>query len=561
MRDRGYAIQRIVGSRPGFYKVSFVPMRRDGSIEPSAHYPPSRWVLKGTVPEPVVNSWRDFRKARVQSENMLRTRTSGHDLLPASRQKSDIDHSKRHTDPMHLDIPPRNAAISSRREAATTRMPSPPPEPMTLAPQLPATTQKNPTTERKADFGNGQVQLPEAPPASAQLPEPPYPRDEITGIEDVEMPQLQETRAESLATPAPAPAPAPAPPEPTISSPEPATVPNTGIPQYISTTAAPGNVPKAVLPALATAPITQAVASPAPGYAPLASTGSPRVQTAGPTVPVVVTRTSSSGRPVIAAGASRTDTGTEFTNIIQERDRALRLLENTKDQFALVKKLYDTASNKVTEYSTRLYEAEAEVKRLNKVIESSLAAQRVFTTNGLKSAELERNMLKNQNALLMSQAHGTNAEVRRKAALWDAHEEREQEAENFRQQRIAKWEHQKATVGQTTADKPHGPALRPESVSTTDPVTIDDELAELAQEAAEAVVPSDELPTSRRSRRSRAPDTTQTAPNTSAQQAALLPVKARARPSPDMMPLPVQHTNPNDEHVQYSRHREPSPQF
>ena len=561
MRDRGYAIQRIVGSRPGFYKVSFVPMRRDGSIEPSAHYPPSEWVLKGTVPEPVINAWRDFRKARVQSENMLRTRTSGRDRLPTSRQKSGFDHSKRHTDPMHLDIPPRNAAISSRREVATTRMPSPPPEPMTLAPQLLGPTKKNPTSEREADLDNVPAQLPEEPPASAQLPGPHHPRDEIPGIEDVEMPQLQETRTESFATPAPAPAPAPAPPEPTASHPEPATVPNTGLSQHMSTTAASGNVPTTVLPALATAPITPAVTSPAPGYGTFAPTDSPRVQTAGPTAPVVFTRTSSSGRPVIAAEASRTGTGTEFTNITQERDRALRLLENTKDQFALLKKLYDTASNKVTENSTRLNEAEAEVKRLNEVIENSLAVQRVFTANGLKSAELERNMLKNQNALLMSQAHGTNAEVRRKAALWDAHKEREQEAENIRRQRIAQWEHQKANVGQTTTNKLHGPAFRPESVSMTDPVTIDDELAELAQEAAEAVVPSDGLPTSRRSRRSRVPGTTQTAPNPSAQQAALLPAEARARPSPDMMPLPVHHTNPNDEYVQYSRHREPSPQF
>ena len=181
--------------------------------------------------------------------------------------------------------------------------------------------------------------------------------------------------------------------------------------------------------------------------------------------------------------------------LIQERDRALRNARNSMDQLALLKNLYDTASDSAVESGSQLREAMDEIARLKKALEKGLASQHVFMTQTIQTKDEEIAALTQQNRLLVSQATGTNAAVRRKAALWEAHLERESEKENERQKRVAELERERQSYNNRVPVQ----GIPQHQGHIDEPETLSDELAELAAEAYEARSYESERP--RKSRR------------------------------------------------------------
>lgn len=176
--------------------------------------------------------------------------------------------------------------------------------------------------------------------------------------------------------------------------------------------------------------------------------------------------------------------------LVQERDRALRDVQSSMEQLALLKNLYDTASDSAVEFSSQLREAETEIARLKQALENGLASQRAFVFQLGRTKDEEIAALTQQNRLLVLQATATDAAVRHKAALWEAHLERESEKERERQKRVNESEQERRNYYYRVPVQ----GLPQHKGPRDEPMTLGDELAELAAEANEAIAYQSERP-------------------------------------------------------------------
>ncbi|WFD34184.1 hypothetical protein MCUN1_001021 [Malassezia cuniculi] len=344
-RDRERIVQRILGSKEGFYKVSYTPLRDDGTIDSTNKYPEAEWVPKDTVPKHIVDVWNDFIKSRAQSERMRAL------YLDGSAPTKVIERVVYTAGP---ETTPRNESPQDTPTPVGAEQPQHIPE-----------ERREDTAETETDADTESLQSM---------------RESIENLKS----EL-EKQAETIAV------------------------------------------------------------------------------------------------------------------LTQERDKAKRSAENAKEQATLLKELYETASNTVSETTTKLREVQQENQRIKTALDEGLAAQRAFTERIMITKDEQILHLKQQYAVLVAQSHNTNAQIRNYAALWQAHAEREAMAMRERQQRIAFYEAQKhATAQQLPAPQQTESKTTP-TPTITEPVTIQDELAELAAEAQEANDTVGDLP--RRARR------------------------------------------------------------
>lgn len=245
----------------------------------------------------------------------------------------------------------------------------------------------------------------------------------------------------------------------------------------------------------------------------------------------------------------------EIRDSKEERDRLRIELESTqsatrtiKEQAGLFKQLYDDASQATVEAEKEAQTLRESNATLQHQLADGMAAVRAFYEARVKQLQFELNKSKGQLNLLTEQNRLMNDDIRRKAALWDAAEAKEEErAQDIARrqakrnaERLALQESILGSVPRREMMKPHeifmdvdlanekidveagqnqddGLASEVYRRQPGDEPDEEDELAALQREAAQHGddVPSAaslDAPRSRRSRRSRSTHTPQTEP-------------------------------------------------
>lgn len=137
----------------------------------------------------------------------------------------------------------------------------------------------------------------------------------------------------------------------------------------------------------------------------------------------------------------------EMEDLREERDRLMKQLaasmedtKSAKEQSTLLKQLYDEASRSNMEAEIESDRLNAENVQLKAQLSEGMASVRSFSTARVTNLEQKVQQLTGQVHLLTEQNRLTGDDIRRKAALWDAAEAREQERQAELARRQAKRE-------------------------------------------------------------------------------------------------------------------------
>lgn len=137
----------------------------------------------------------------------------------------------------------------------------------------------------------------------------------------------------------------------------------------------------------------------------------------------------------------------EMDELREERDRLIKRLEanaedtkSAKEQSALLKQLYDEASRSNMEAEIECERLKAENEQLREQLSEGMASVRTFSKTRVADLEQKNRELNGQIHLLTEQNRLTSNDIRRKAALWDAAEMKEQERQAELVRRQAKRE-------------------------------------------------------------------------------------------------------------------------
>lgn len=137
----------------------------------------------------------------------------------------------------------------------------------------------------------------------------------------------------------------------------------------------------------------------------------------------------------------------EMDDLREERDRLIRELaistedaKSAKEQSTLLKQLYDEASRSNMEAEIESERLNTENIQLKAQVSEGMASVRAFSKARVTDLEYKVRQLTGELHLLTEQNRLTGNEIRRKAALWDAAEAREQERQVELARRQAKRE-------------------------------------------------------------------------------------------------------------------------
>ncbi|WFD01167.1 hypothetical protein MYAM1_003928 [Malassezia yamatoensis] len=175
--------------------------------------------------------------------------------------------------------------------------------------------------------------------------------------------------------------------------------------------------------------------------------------------------------------------------------------QSLQEELSFVRTMYQEASASATALTTELEESRKEIIILKEQLDQGLNLHQNFIEAQRQKWTEELDMLKAQLELFQGQSSQTDAEVRRKAAEWDMHQEREREITEQRQKQWAKWDERRQRQGlyyAGTSSLPTETPMMPMEVQDTT-ASLADELAELAADAQEGGVDLS-LPRSRRAR-------------------------------------------------------------
>lgn len=147
------------------------------------------------------------------------------------------------------------------------------------------------------------------------------------------------------------------------------------------------------------------------------------------------------------------------------------------EEIKFLKSMYEDASNSATRLTEELGNAKEQIRLLKDQLTEGLNAQRNLHMSEVKQWKQEAERAKQQLLFLELREQQVNDDIRRKAAEWDKHVEQDRRDTEFREKRWKEWDQRKQREG-----------LVFESVSTnpTAQDSLSEELAELAAEANEA---------------------------------------------------------------------------
>lgn len=197
---------------------------------------------------------------------------------------------------------------------------------------------------------------------------------------------------------------------------------------------------------------------------------------------------------------------------VQQKAAAQKEVVELREQHDFVRSLYDTASAAATAAQLEAAEATAQVVLLKSQLRDGLQLHKDMTLQAVARWKAEVKRVTAQNEFLAQQAAlSEGAEVRRKAALYDAYLQNERDKEQARQARIAAHEAQRQRMlqdlgmgsGAVVTQDATGPFAAPmHGNRSPSPIGELDELAALAREAALAGdVEADLMPSGRGKRR------------------------------------------------------------
>ena len=479
--------QRILGSKKGFYKVSFAPRPGDGADNNAGQpIPEPAWMLKESVPKQLVDTWRALRTERA-SFRQRRSKSREPSVYHTTELTNDDSaHDETHGEPVAsaVDTDHYDAAEDAEASAdvSAERVPELAPTDASEAVHLPAN-----------DTGN-------------EVPDTTYAEDPVAA-----------DAPRSPTTPVPGEENASAP-APTTGSPSTLTIPTENSPKA---SAAPQQDPSTT-PPIPTATssdtertprkegiLTSAVAA---IRATFQSTPSRAKETPTPEAP---TPTGRRPRRPVGSSTAFTPQSSTVEGVTQEAQELIHTLSRRKDQLQeeveFVRTMYQEASSSASNLSTDLSNAKKEIALLKKQLTDGLALQQQFVDAQQRQYEDQIAVLSAQLELFQGQSAQTSAEIRRKAAEWDMHLEREREEAEQRQKQWAKWDERRKRDGLyyagDAAAPPVAAPMAPTNAAVAEgpPVSAADalsqELAELAADANEAGIDLN----APRSRRRRAP--------------------------------------------------------
>ena len=427
--------QRILGSKKGYYKVSFVP-RRDAraSAPPPDAIPEPEWMRKDQVPADLVAMWRALRAERASFKEEIQKEAQ-------SRVDEDILATE-----------------------AAEEVPGPVEAPEGVADE----TANVPPAEESIDVSISGARDTDVSAVFALDEQPESGTDGAVDASNI-------PREDDTAPPAPQ---------------EHQTPRKEGI-------------------------LTSAVAAIRAHFQP---TSSPSEQHAreSESAPPSESAPSRRVRRPVDGGSEFRPQGDSIESVTQDAQafiqRLLHEKEQMREELGFVRKLYQEASSSAVDNTTQLEEARKEIALLQGQLKDGLALQQQFVQAQKQQWEDEAAQLRAQLALFQGQQAHTDAEIRRKAAEWDMHLERERIEAEQREKAWAKWDERRKRDGlfyageaqpaqALAAAEPAVPAPAPVAAMPI-PDTISDELAELAAEAHEAGL--EDMLSQPRSRRRRA---------------------------------------------------------
>lgn len=447
--------QRILGSKKGFYKVSFAPKSSHGSEAIHSHITREpEWVPKDSVAQELVDTWRALRSERAsyrEQRNKDRTQNVNNVLNHAEETKEDKPQEQ--VEKKLLPEAEASAALETHsektQEAPDVSQEPPQPaapeeavnnEPRSILPETP---------EVSGMEGDVFVNAPAAPAADTAEHSTSVEREEATQTAAPETSNVDSTSDQP--------------------------------PSQDAETHTPGKegiITSAVAAIRATLQPTPSVRS-EPSTPRHHSTASRRVR-----------------RPV--GSSVFTPRSNTVESITQEAQEFIQTITRKKDQLQeelnFVRNMYEEASSSAANTTNELDNAKKEIELLKTQLKDGLALQQQFVDGQRNQYEDQIAMLTTQLELLQGQSAQTDADVRRKAAEWDMHLEREREDAEQRQKTWAKWDERRKRDGLFYAgneEAPQNPIVfatdRPEP---TAPASLSDalsqELADLAADANEA---------------------------------------------------------------------------
>lgn len=430
--------QRILGSKKGYYKVSFVP-RRDSraSAPPSDVIPEPEWMPKDQVPADLVATWRALRTERASFKEEIQ-----------KEAQKRIDEDILATEALDEGPQPVEAPEGVADEMANV-----------------------PPAGESVDVSMSDTRDADVSAVSALMEQPESNNDGAVDASNI-------PREDDTAPPGPQ---------------EHQTPRKEGI-------------------------LTSAVAAIRARFHPTSSPSEQQGRESGSAPPSEYAPSRRVRRPVDGGSEFRPQ-GDSIESVTQDAQafiqRLLHEKEQMREELGFVRKLYQEASSSAVDNTTQLEEARKEIVMLKGQLKDGLALQQQFVQAQKQQWEDEAAQLRAQLALFQGQQARTDAEIRRKAAEWDMHLERERIEAEQRAKAWAKWDERRKRDGLFYA----GEAQPAEALAALEPIvsapapvssipipdTITDELAELAAEAQEAGL-EDTLPQPRSRRRRARPD-------------------------------------------------------
>lgn len=163
------------------------------------------------------------------------------------------------------------------------------------------------------------------------------------------------------------------------------------------------------------------------------------------------------------------------------------------EEVKFLKNLYEEASNSAMKATEQLGKAKDEIRLLKNQLSSGIETQRHLYMTEIAQWRQEAMRAQHQLQFLEQREQQTNDDIRRKAAEWDKHLEQEKRDNQLREKRWKEWEQRKQREG----------LVFHSSAESMVQDSLSNELAELAAEAEEASSSQKDIPASTRPRSSR----------------------------------------------------------
>ena len=478
--------QRILGSKKGFYKVSFAPRPGEGTErDPAQPVPEPAWMPKESVPQQLVDTWRALRteRASFRQRRSKSREPSVHHATESQDDGSALEESHNASVVPAIDTDHYDAAEDAEPSADVTAVRTPEPEPTEAPEQMhtPAHDTVNEVSDTAQTEDSSAVEAPRSLPTSAPVDKSAPATVPVADVSSTPPAPTEIVLTTSRASQQDS---STIPPIPTASSSDTEKTPRKE-----------GILTSAVAAIRATFQSTPSRAKETP--TPEEQTPSRRVR-----------------RPVGSSTAFTPQSNT-VEGVTQEAQELIHTLSRRKDQLQeeveFVRTMYQEASSSASNLSTELSNAKKEMDLLKKQLTDGFALQQQFVDAQQRQYEDQIATLTAQLELFQGQSAQTNAEIRRKAAEWDMHLEREREEAEQRQKQWAKWDERRKRDGLYYAGDAAAPSTAPpvvpssSSAAEVPPLSTADalsqELAELAADANEAGIDLN----APRSRRRRAP--------------------------------------------------------